>query len=148
MDYFKRKIPRSNKTIMVAGHFNPAHTGHLKLINAASEYGKVLVVVANNVQAKKKRPKVFMDEKERREFMNGIKNVQYSTISIDTDKDVCKTLNFWRPAYFASGCSKEECSSAEKEICEKLNIKMLFNVGGPKIQSSSKLLYEYSSVNA
>ncbi len=45
-----------------------------------------------------------------------------------------------KPNIFANGGDRVEDNIPEVELCKKLKIKMVFNVGGKKIQSSTNLL--------
>lgn len=135
------------KIVAIAGHWNPLHIGHINLIKTAKSLGDILyVIVANDKQAKNKRPKVFMKASDRALIMYNIKDVDYATISVDVGKSVCKTLAILRPDVFASGCDKKHPDAIEEEkMCKRLGIKTYYNVGGKKIESSSKLLKRYAS---
>lgn len=133
--------------VVIAGHFNPPHVGHLQLIRAASKLGDHLtVIIANDRQAKKKRGKLFMKEGERIALMYMIKGVDSVCLSIDEDSDVCRTLFMLKPDIFASGCDENHPDAVkEKVVCDELGIKVVYNVGGDKIQSSSNILKEYDT---
>lgn len=133
------------RTVVIAGHFNPLHSGHLQLIRGAQELGdSVVVIVANDTQAELKRPHVFMHEGERAEIMNALKGVDEVVISIDKGYDVCETLKIIRPDVFASGCDDTHPDAIkEKRVCDELGIEVAYNVGGEKINSSSDILKKY-----
>ncbi len=134
------------KTVAIAGHFNPCHIGHLLLIDGAKKYGdRLIVIVANDSQAKAKRPKVFMPIEDRAMIMYHIKGVDEVVVSIDKDSTVKNTLQFVKPDVFASGCGEDnEDAMEEAGICHDLGIKTVFNVGGDKINSSSVILNNYA----
>ena len=77
---------------------------------------------------------------ERKEILMAIKGV-VEVISVD-DKDgtVCEALRRINPTYFANGGDRTSTNTPEKRVCEELGIKMLWNIGGQKIQSSSDLV--------
>jgi D-beta-D-heptose 7-phosphate kinase/D-beta-D-heptose 1-phosphate adenosyltransferase len=58
----------------------------------------------------------------------------------DSDGTVCKALEKFKPDYFANGGDRYDTNTPEMEVCEKLGITMLWNIGGGKIQSSSDLV--------
>ena len=67
-------------------------------------------------------------------------------LSIDMDKTVCATLNKLNASfsseydlYFANGGDQSNNTIPEKEVCSKLNIKLIDGLGN-KVQSSSWLL--------
>lgn len=130
------------KHIVVSGYFNPLHKGHLKMIENAKKLGFFLTVIVNNdKQVKAKGSIPFMNEKERINIVSALKDVDRVILSIDKDKSVSKTLEMIKPDIFANGGDRKTTSDIpEKEICKKLNIEMIFNTGGKKIQSSSTLL--------
>lgn len=134
--------------VAIAGHFNPLHIGHINLIEEARKLGDYLIViVANDQQAKKKRSKVFMSAEDRIKIISKIKEVDQVVLSIDVNRDVCVTLGEIKPDVFASGCSKNHPDAKrEIEACKIFHIKPVYNVGGEKIQSSSRLLKEYASI--
>ncbi|MFA5232537.1 MAG: adenylyltransferase/cytidyltransferase family protein [Candidatus Paceibacterota bacterium] len=135
-------MEKNIKTVCVSGYFNPLHSGHLSLFKKAKKMGDFLIVIVNNdKQVKLKGSIPFMKEKERVEIIINLKMVDRVVISIDKDKTVRKTLEKINPDIFANGGDKKSPKDIpEKEICDKLGIKMVFGVGGNKSQSSSKLL--------
>ena len=134
-------------TVCIGGHFNPLHEGHLELIKAAKKLGtKLIVIVANDIQAGLKRPRVFIPEEKRMEIMRNIKGVDDVVLSIDTDTNLCKTLAEVKPDIFASGCGEDHPDAIEEQkVCFELGIETVYDVGGEKINSSSKILEKYTS---
>jgi D-beta-D-heptose 7-phosphate kinase/D-beta-D-heptose 1-phosphate adenosyltransferase len=59
---------------------------------------------------------------------------------LDGDGTVCEALRRIRPDYFANGGDRHLTNTPEMAVCEELEIKMLWNIGGGKIQSSSDLV--------
>lgn len=133
--------------VAIAGHFNPLHPGHIALIQEATTLGNhITVIVANDKQAKFKRPKVFMNEKDRMLIMKNLEGVDKVVLSVDNDNSVCKTLELLKPDVFASGCSSNHPDALkEQKTCDRLKIKTVYVVGGKKIRSSSKILKKYAS---
>jgi len=126
--------------VVVSGYFDPFHVGHLELFKKAWELGDKLVVIVNNDhQARLKKGKSFMNEKDRLEIIRAIGIVDHAMLSIDTDLSVCKTLETVRPDIFANGGDRDLSNSPERETCERLKIKMVNNLG-EKIRSSSELV--------
>lgn len=135
------------KIVITSGYYNPIHIGHLNLFKQAKELGDYLIVVVNNdEQVKAKGSTPFMLEKERLEIVKAIKYVDESFLSIDKDRSVIKSLEHIFSKYkdkeilFAKGGDSTNDNVPEKGICEKYGVKMLLNVGGGKVQSSSWLL--------
>jgi cytidyltransferase-like protein len=126
--------------VCTSGYFNPVHIGHIRLFEEAKSLGDRLIVIVNNdKQVIHKGAKVFMDEKERCAIIRALKCVDEVILSIDDDKTICKTIEFVCPNIFAKGGDSTPDNVPEKNVCERLDIKIIYGVGGNKIQSSSWL---------
>lgn len=135
-------MSRDKKEIVVAtsGYFDPLHRGHLELFSLAKKLGTKLVVIVNNdQQAKLKKGFAFMSEKERLAVVSSLKMVDKAVLSVDKDKTVCSTLASLKPNIFAKGGDSTPENVPERELCDKLGIRLAFGLGD-KIQSSSWLL--------
>jgi cytidyltransferase-like protein len=135
--------PQKNKekVVAISGYFNPLHIGHIDYINSAKKLGdKLIVIVNNDLQVLKKKGKIIVPEMERLEILKNIKNVDDVVLSIDINEDVCDTLEMIKPDIFANGGDRTNDNIPEIEICNLYDIKMVFNVGGKKVQSSSNIL--------
>lgn len=145
---------KSNKTIVItSGYFNPLHIGHVNLMKEAKKLGDFLVVIVNNdKQVKLKGSVPFMPEEERFAIVEALGCVDEVFLSIDSRADdkvpIPKTLEAVVLKYpnskliFAKGGDRnlDNLPESEKEICKKYNIKVISNVGGEKVQSSSWLI--------
>lgn len=132
---------KMKKTICVSGGFDPVHFGHIKYFKSAKKFGKVVVILNSDKFLKKKKGYVFMPFKERKKILEAIKYIDRVVPSIDKDQTVSRTLEKLKPDIFCKGGDRllKNIPKSEIDICNKLNIKMIFLVGGKKIQSSSKL---------
>lgn len=134
--------------VAVSGGFDPVHSGHIKLFKEAKKLGDELVVILNNDNwLKKKKGFVFMREEERKIVIESIKWVDRVIISDHAsnpkDMSVGKELEKLVPDIFANGGDRKFSNIPEVDVCKRLGIKMIFNVGGGKIQSSSWLLKSF-----
>jgi D-beta-D-heptose 7-phosphate kinase/D-beta-D-heptose 1-phosphate adenosyltransferase len=148
----KKKI-----VVAVSGGFDPVHIGHTRLFKEARKLGDELVVILNNDNwLKQKKGFVFMSEKERKEIIESLKPVDRVIVSKHCrnfkDRSVCAELVSLRPDIFANGGdrdikdanTKSSSLNPEQILCQKLGIKMVFNVGqGCKVQSSSWLVKKF-----
>ena len=141
---------RKKKEIVVctSGGFDPIHVGHLRMFSAAKKLGDLHIVILNNDNwLLKKKQRCFMTTKERKEILESISSVDKVMItrhpSNPKDMSIVSDLKRIRPRIYANGGDRTVKNTPEKEVCEKLGIKMVFNVGGPKIRSSSELLKDY-----
>jgi cytidyltransferase-like protein len=126
--------------VCVSGYLNPIHVGHIEYLEKSKNLGTKLVVIVNNdKQAILKKGSSFMNESERLKIIRSLKIVDMAVLSIDEDRTVCKTLEAIRPDIFTNGDDQTNEIIPEKDICDKLNIKLVDGLG-LKIQSSSWLL--------
>ena len=126
-----RLVPPSDfTTVAVSGGFDPIHKGHVRMIREASEHGYVIVIVNSDEWLMRKKGYVFMSFEERAEILN----------AIDDDGTVCENLRRLKPDAFANGGDRKGDNVPEVSVCKELGIKMLWNVGGEKTQSSSELV--------
>ena len=133
----------SEKIVCISGYFDPLHCGHIEYFQKANELGDKLIVILNNDnQALKKKPKVFMPMEERRIILEAIKYIDEVYISIDDDESVCKSLQVVCPHIFAKGGDRFIDEIPEKEICDKIGIKIIDGLG-EKIQASSDLVEKW-----
>jgi len=130
------------KVVCVSGYFNPIHHGHIHLLNEAKALGDFLIVILNtDKQVKLKGSVPFLKENERRYILKNIKTVDDVFFARDTDKTVCKTLEIIKPDIFANGGDRKNIKDIpETKVCLELDIEIVFNVGGGKIESSSEII--------
>ena len=135
------------KAIIVSGYFNPIHKGHIEYFMNAKKLADYLIVIVNNdFQRKLKQSKEFMHEDERIFIVKNLKMVDECYISIDKDRTVINTIEHIHNAlshkydlYFGNGGDQNNEIIPERDICDKLSIKLIDNLG-EKIQSSSWIL--------
>lgn len=136
----------SDKVICVSGGFDPVHIGHLRMIQEASRYGRVIVIVNSDQWLMRKKGYIFMPFAERCEIIEGFAATAETTYVDDTDNTVCEALRRIKPDYFANGGDRKTNNTPEMTVCEEEGIEMLWNVGGGKIQSSSTLVSDSGMV--
>jgi cytidyltransferase-like protein len=125
--------------VAVSGYFDPIHVGHIEYLKLAKQLGDKLVVIVNNdFQARIKKGKSFMSERDRVEIVASLKCVDEVFLSIDRDLSVCKSLEFIQPNIFANGGDRKLDEIPETRIMKKYGIKMVDGLG-IKIRSSSDL---------
>ena len=145
--YTKHKV--FMKIVITSGYFNPLHIGHINLIREANELGDFLVVIVNNdEQVKLKGSVPFMPEQERIEIIKALRYADGVILAVDKDKTVAESLIAVAKKYpdaelfFAKGGDRNSGNIPESEVkaCKDFNIKVVNNIGGGKIQSSSWLI--------
>tara|TARA_B100001093_G_scaffold520314_1_gene614583 strand:- start:4472 stop:5263 length:792 start_codon:yes stop_codon:yes gene_type:complete len=139
-------VSSQDNHVIVSGGFDPIHLGHLNLINEASKLGKVIVIVNSDEFLLEKKGFYLIPSNERVEIIKNLKNVASVFLSIDKDASVSESIKTlaadksFNIKFFANGGDrKNESDIPEKKICEENDIKLIFDVGGGKTQSSSSL---------
>ena len=126
--------------------FDPAHIGHLRMIQEASKFGHVIVIVNSDNWLMRKKGYIFMPFGERCEIIEGFAATGATTYVDDRDNTVCEALRRIKPDYFANGGDRKAHNTPEMNLCEELGIEMLWSVGGGKVQSSSTLVSDAGMV--
>jgi D-beta-D-heptose 7-phosphate kinase/D-beta-D-heptose 1-phosphate adenosyltransferase len=133
---------------MVSGGFDPVHIGHVRLFEEAKKLGDELVVIINNDNwLRFKKGFAFMPEEDRKEIIQCFRFVDRVHLTgheeNTTDVSVCREIELIRPHVFANGGDRKQDNIPEYELCRRLGIEMVFNVGnGGKVRSSSELVKE------
>ena len=128
-------------TVCVSGYFTVLHKGHIKLFEEAKKLGdKLIVIVNNNNQQINKKGRLIHSSEDIKYIIENLSMVDEVVISIDKDGSQCETLKMIKPDIFANGGDKNQGNVPETPVCKEFNIKMVDNVGGEKINSSSDIL--------
>ena len=128
------------ETVCISGGFDPVHVGHLRMIREAAKLGRLIIILNSDEWLKRKKGYIFMPFNERKEILMGFRGVSGVSSVNDSDDTVCEALTRIKPAIFANGGDRKEGNVPEYQVCEALDIGMVYNVGGGKIQSSSSLV--------
>ena len=137
--------------ILVSGGFDPVHSGHIQLIQEASKYGKVVVLLNSDNWLREKKGKEFLPYRERKIIMGAIKSV-IDVISFDDLDKTCidgikKAISKYpsQKIKFANGGDRDDKNTLEITFCEKNNIDTIWGIGGSnKSNSSSWILKKWS----
>lgn len=128
------------KTITLSGGFDPVHIGHLRMMQEASTFGRVIIILNSDEWLISKKGYMFMTYDERKEILKGFSCISEVVSVDDSDSTVCEAIERLRPDYFGNGGDRKNDNVPEVELCERLGVKLVWNLGGPKIQSSSDLV--------
>ena len=137
---------------LVSGGFDPVHVGHLRMFKGASKLAnKVIVLLNNDDWLIKKKGKPFMNENQRKEILEEFKSIYEVIIQSSSEKSSSQAIEDFvkrnpdkKICYCNGGDRSNIKNILEAAICEQLNIRLEFGVGGEeKIESSSKLTKNY-----
>ena len=135
--------------VLVSGGFDPIHSGHIFLIQEASKYGDVIVLLNSDKWLRDKKGREFLPFVEREIIMKSLKNVIDVLSFNDSDKTcvdgIRKAINKYpnHKIIFANGGDRnnETTPGPEKKFCDENNITTIWEIGGKnKSNSSSQIL--------
>jgi cytidyltransferase-like protein len=131
--------------IMTSGGFDPLHIGHLRCIQESAKLGATLIVVVNEdgFLMRKKGYKV-MSVEDRMEIIDGLKGVDYVVPYDDGSQFISGAIELIKPDVFAKGGDRAKPEDIpEWDTCQKVGCKVVFDIGGGKIRSSSELVKKH-----
>ena len=117
------------------------------MMQEASTFGRVIIILNSDEWLISKKGYMFMTYDERKEILKGFSCVSEVVSVDDSDSTVCEAIERLRPDYFGNGGDRKNDNVPEVELCKELGIKMIFNLGGEKIQSSSDLVQSYKELS-
>tara|TARA_B100001057_G_scaffold456326_1_gene503621 strand:+ start:3124 stop:3903 length:780 start_codon:yes stop_codon:yes gene_type:complete len=137
---------------LVSGGFDPVHVGHLRMFQDAKKLSdKVIVLLNNDEWLIEKKGKPFMSQEQRKEILEEFESI--SKVIIQKSNEKSSSIAIQEFAYknerknicYCNGGDRSNIKNIrEAEICKKLNIDLIFGVGGEeKIESSSELTKNY-----
>lgn len=140
-------IEKRYEIMVLSGGFDPVHKGHVRMFKAAKNQAyKVIVGLNSDEWLVRKKGKAFMNWAERAEILKAFEYVDEVIPFGDLDDTAIELLVRVRNLYpecsisFGNGGDRTEKTVPEKGFCDAYNIKMEYNVGGGKVQSSSELI--------
>ena len=127
---------------MVSGGYDPIHIGHIRQIKEASNYGKVIVVLNSDEWLQRKKGYVFMPYEERKEILLSLKYVHRVFHQAGHGDTVAESILRYQPNIFCKGGDRTPDTMPQDELdaCEKVGCRIVYGVGGGKVQSSSWLV--------
>ena len=147
--YTKKPSNDMEKIILLTGGFDPVHIGHVRMFKEAKQFGdKVFVGLNSDEWLTRKKGKPFMPFSERQEILQSIKYIDQVFSFSDKDNTAVRFIKSMNEVYitnsdvrlyFGNGGDRTGTTTPEVDFCNEHGIKLLFELGGGKIQSSSKL---------
>lgn len=129
------------KKILVSGGFDPPHVGHIRMFQDAAKWGDVIVAINSDEWLMRKKGYVFMPWGERAEMIRAMQSVCEVVSFNDNDDTARQAIKIHRPDAFANGGDRKKENTPEMDLCDELQIQMIWGIGGKdKPQSSSWLV--------
>lgn len=136
---------------VISGAFNPLHSGHLNYIADAKSRCHLLYVIVNSDHFSiRKRGYSLLTQTERIAIIKKIRGVTKvfpadnkfrDDVSLELMK--IRLMNKQKSIGFFNGGDRTQYNTPETDICRLLDIKVLYDVGGVKTQSSSKIIEDF-----
>jgi glycerol-3-phosphate cytidylyltransferase len=134
------------KIVCTSGYFDPLHPGHASCITESKKFGDILVVIINgDKQCITKKGKPFMPAIDRARVVDYLKGVDYVVIYDHPSKlDSVEPIEIIKPDVFTKGGDRDSSKNVpEFDLIESYGGRVQFNVGDPKMWSSSNYLQEW-----
>lgn len=125
------------KRIAISGGFDPIHPGHIAMIEDATQYGEVHIIVNSDDWLIRKKGFFFQPFVDRKKILEAYTPHVHAVD--DADGTVCEALRRIKPDYFGNGGDRGKKNVPELTVCEELGIEPVFELGGGKYSSSSAL---------
>lgn len=131
------------------------HVGHLRCLLDSAEFAmkagvktRLAVIVNGDGFLLRKKGYAFMPLAERMEIIAGVRGVDYVVPWDDGGQTVVGAIEILKPFAFTKGGDRDAAANVpEFDVCERLGTRVIFGVGGGKIQSSSDLVAAIKDVN-
>jgi len=140
--------------VIVSGAFDPIHRGHLNLFEEASKIGRLIVCLNSDEWLARKKGQAFMCFEDRKYMIGSLIWVTKVIGFDDEGGTACDCINkvyaylryqkgFKGKIFFANGGCEKDQNEAEIELCNDLDIDLLWNVGGKQLMSSDNMLKKW-----
>jgi len=142
----RKSHPKKKETVvLVTGGYDPLHLGHLLSFKAAKALGnKLIVAIDGDDYLRKKKGASFMPIEDRVGIIQELKCVDQ--VIVIGDGDMSEAILAIKPDILANGGDRSSIKNLPKgevAACKKVGCRMIFNVGGGKIRSSSDMLRQW-----
>lgn len=128
--------------VMIAGGFDPLHSGHLDHIEKAAALGdRLIVVLQSDANLIAKKGYCLMPYAERRAVLRALRWPMVVVPNQSQDGTCAEALWQYRPDVFAKGGDRtgpETMPQSELDACVRLNIRLVYGIGD-LLNSSSRL---------
>jgi rfaE bifunctional protein kinase chain/domain len=133
---------KEQKTVLVSGHFNVIHPGHLRLFRFAKECGDLLIVAVESDRLAGTAAHVPQDLR-----LEGVLSNSFVDEAIITDASVQVLIERLLPDIVVKGKEHEDKFNPEVEVLRTYGGKLLFSSGEALFSSLDLIRREFSQVD-
>lgn len=128
----------TEKTILVAGYFDPIHPGHLEHFRYAKQFGQVIVATHPVEHILEKSPFYVYTLEERMSIIEGFTDCVDRVVACDC-VDVSGLIRSLRPNFFLKGPDYEpqNVPIMERDACIEVNCVIIYQPGLKRNNSSN-----------
>ena len=135
----------NSETIAISGGFDPIHPGHVELIEAAKEYGRLIIILNTDEWLIRKKGFYFQPWEDRGKLLEAYADTIIQ--AKDDDGTVCENLKELRPTYFGNGGDRKEGNTPELKVCKEFGITPVWNLEGAHASLHSSSIYSKKRVH-
>ena len=130
------------KTVLISGHFNILHPGHLRLFRFAKKRGDKLIVLVEG--DKIAGPSSYIPEKLR---LEGVLSNSYVDEAIIINNSLIENIKNIKPNFVLKGKEFENKFNIEKEAIEQCGGKLIFSSGESYFSSIDLIKKEFNEIS-
>ena len=112
------------KKVLITGHFNVVHAGHIRLFKYAKNFANNLIIAVENDKLAKN--KAIIDEKLR---LDGVKNIGIVNKAFLYGSNIEQLIKKIKPDFVLKGKEHENKYNPEEKILKKYGGKIIFSSG-------------------
>lgn len=112
------------KKVLITGHFNVVHAGHIRLFKYAKNFANNLIVAVENDKLAKN--KAIIKEKLR---LDGVKNIGIVNQAFLYGSNIERLIKKIKPDFILKGKEHENKNNPEEKILKKYGGKIIFSSG-------------------
>lgn len=128
--------------IALSGAFDILHPGHTRMVQAALNFGKVVIILNSDEWVQRNKGALLLKWDDRREVLLSILGVSEVAAVEDADDTVCEALRRIKPHAFGNGGSRVKKNTPERALCQELGIACVWGLGGGEHDSYSLSLLD------
>ena len=133
--------------MVLSGGFDPLHVGHIRLLQHARDMASLVVVGINSDDwLRRKRADIQTSFEDRCQIVASIRGVTSAVGFDDTDDTavaLIKMVSRLSPGAkiaFGNGGDRTSTNVPEVDICNELDVDLVWGVGGDRVESSSGVI--------